>query len=133
MSDASRHESADERYQRLIEQSGVGLFQTRVDGGIGWLNHAAARLFGYDSPEDFMTSVPDIRDVYVDASRRDALLQLLEREGRVDGFEYEMVRKDGARRWLSITARAMKDAGGDLEGFEGTFQDVTERKLLEAA
>ena len=133
MSETGRAESAEERYRRLIEQSGVGLFQTRVDGGIGWLNQAAARLFGFDTPEEFMDSVPDIRDLYIDPSRRDALLQVLDREGSVDGFEYEMRRKDGSRRWLSITARAMYSADGDLEGFEGTFLDVTQRKLLEAA
>ena len=126
-------ESADDRYRRLIEQSDVGLFQTRVDGGIEWLNQAAARLFGFGTPEEFMRSVPDITDVYVDPSRRDALLQILEREGRVDGFEYEMRRKDGSRRWISITARAVYSGNGDLEGFEGTFVDVTQRKLLEAA
>ena len=125
--------TADDRYRRLIEQSGVGLFQTRVDGGIGWLNHAAARLFGFDTPEEFMNEVPDIRDVYVDPSRRDALVQILRRERAVNGFEYEMRRKDGARRWLSITARAMFDGNNELQGFEGTFLDVTERKLLEAA
>lgn len=126
-------ENPDERYRRLIEQSGVGLFQTRVDGRIDWLNSAAARLFGYDDPAEFMAAVSDVRDVYVDPSRRDTLLRLLERDGQVTGFEYEMRRKDGSRRWLSITARAMKSADGELEGFEGTFLDVTERKLLEAA
>ena len=133
MIEARRDESADERYRRLIEQSDVGLFQTSVDGSIGWLNQAAARLFGFETPEEFMRSVPDITDVYVDPSRRDALLQLLEREGRVDGFEYEMRRKDGSRRWISIKARGVYSGHGDLEGFEGTFLDVTQRKLLEAA
>ena len=126
-------ESADERYQRLIEQSEVGLFQSRTDGSIAWLNAAAARLFGFESPAEFMREVPDIRTLYVDPARRDELVDILQREGRVGGFEYEMCRPDGARRWLSITARAVTDASGALQGFEGTFVDVTERRLLEAA
>ena len=124
---------ADERYRRLIEQSGVGLFQTKTDGSIDWLNTAAARLFGYDSPAGFMRSVGDIRNVYVDPTRRDDLLRALEEEGGVTGFEYEMRRRDGAHRWLSITARAVRSEDGALEGFEGTFLDVTERRMLEAA
>lgn len=126
-------ETADERYQRLIEQSDVGLFQSRTDGSIAWLNTAAARLFGFQSPAEFMRDVPDIRTLYVDPARREELVAILEREGRVGGFEYEMRRPDGSRRWLSITARAVTDPSGGLQGFEGTFVDVTERRLLEAA
>ena len=124
---------ADERYRRLIEQSGVGLFQTKADGTIEWVNTAAARVFGYDTPDRFMRSVPDIRDVYVNPERRTELLQLLERNDGVSGFEYEMRRPDGSRRWVSLTANAIRDLDGRLEGFEGTFVDVTERKALEAA
>ena len=126
-------ENADERYRRLIEQSRVGLFQTKTDGSIEWLNTAAARLFGYETPSDFMSSVGDIRDVYVDPTRRDELLRALEEDGGVSGFEYEMRRRDGAHRWLSITARAVRSRTEELEGFEGTFFDVTERRMLEAA
>lgn len=126
-------DDAGERYRRLIEQSGVGLFQTRADGAIEWVNTAAARVFGYETPADFMRSVSDIRSVYVDPNRRTELLKLLERDDGVSGFEYEMRRADGSRRWVSITASAIRDVEGRLEGFEGTFVDVTERKLIEAA
>ena len=126
-------ETADERYRRLIEQSEVGLFQSRTDGSLDWLNSAAARLFGFETPAEFMREVDDVRSLYVNPAQREELVGLLDREGGVTGFEYEMRRADGARRWLSITARAVTDADGVLQGFEGTFVDVTERKLLEAA
>lgn len=126
-------EQADERYRRLIEQSGVGLFQTKADGTIDWVNAAAAHIFGFESPAEFMRLVPDIRDVYVDPERRTELLRLLERHDEVSGFQYEMRRPDGARRWVELTASAIRDPGGNLEGFEGTFVDITERKTLEAA
>lgn len=126
-------ETPDDRYRRLIEQSEVGLFQSRTDGSIAWLNTAAARLFGFSTPDAFMAEVDDVRRFYVDPTRRADLLDLLERDGGVGGFEYEMRRTDGARRWLSITARAVTDLAGVLQGFEGTFVDVTERRLGEAA
>jgi signal transduction histidine kinase len=79
-----------------------------------------------------MEAIPDIRAVYVNPEKRTELLDLLETEGGVSGFEYEMKRADGARRWLSITARALRSPDGTLEGFEGTFVDTTERKLFES-
>ncbi len=125
--------AAVDRYRRLIERSGVGLFQTQVDGRIVWLNAVAARLVGYDSPEEFLREVRDIRAIYVDPRRRDELLAILDRDEAVAGFEYEMKRVDGSRRWISITAHALRNEADELEGFEGTFVDVTERKLIESA
>lgn len=125
--------AAVDRYRRLIETSGVGLFQTQVDGRIVWLNTAAARLVGFDSPEEFLRNVSDIRAIYVDPDRRDELLAVLEKDEAVSGFEYEMKRVDGSHRWISITARAIRDDSDQLQGFEGTFIDVTHRKLIEAA
>jgi PAS domain S-box-containing protein len=129
---SSGGDAATDRYRRLIEQSGIGLFQTNVDGSIDWLNAAAARALGYDSPQEFLQSIRDIHEIYVDPSRREDLLALLERDGAVTNFEYEAKRRDGGSRWISITARALHE-GGRLEGFEGTFLDVTDKKLLEAA
>lgn len=124
---------AIDRYRRLIESSGVGLFQTNVDGRIAWLNTAAARLVGYETPADFLRNVHDIRAIYVDPGRRDELLRILEKDEAVSGFEYEMKRVDGSHRWISITARAIRDESDVLQGFEGTFVDVTPRRLIQAA
>jgi PAS domain S-box-containing protein len=125
-------DTATDRYRRLIEESGIGLFQTNVDGSIDWLNAAAARTLGYESPQEFLETIRDIHQIYVDPSRRDDLLALLERDGAVTNFEYEAKRRDGGSRWISITARALYEEG-HLEGFEGTFLDVTDKKLLEVA
>ncbi len=127
------HDDSAARYRRLIEQSQVGLFQSRIDGRIEWLNAAAAKVAGYDTPESFLAAIHDIRQIYVDPSRRDELLDLLRRHGAVSGFEYEVNRPDGTRRWLSVSATAIRDDNGSLEGFEGSFVDVTTKKLLEAA
>ena len=125
--------TAVQNYRRLVEDAGVALFQTGTDGSIRWVNPAAARIVGYESPEDFVRSVKDIREIYVDPTRRDELLRLMEERGRVTGFEYEMRRKDGAIRWISLSARLLPPSGEMGPGFEGIFTDVTDRKLLHAA
>ena len=121
------------KYRRLVEDAGVALFQTGADGTIWWVNEAAARIVGYDSPEEFARGVRDIREIYVDPDRRDELLRLVEEHGSVSGFEYEMRRKDGAIRWISLSARKLPPSDGAGPGFEGIFTDVTDRKLLHAS
>src|SRR4029077_4949454 len=55
-----------------------------------------------------------------------------ESNGQVEGFEYQVRRRDGAKIWFSENARAVKDAAGKLRYYEGTVEDITERKRAEA-
>ena len=119
-------------YRRLVENSGVGLFQTGRDGTIIWVNEAAARIAGYDSAEHFMTNVQDIREIYVDPSRRDDFEREIESHGSVTNFEYEIYRRDGSTRWIAVSARPLVAPDGSVVGFEGTVTDVTEKRLLHA-
>ena len=53
-------------------------------------------------------------------------------EGAVLGFEAEVYRQDGSRIWIAESTRAVRDAQGTIIGYEGTVEDITQRKLREA-
>ena len=129
----SRSEGPDEHYRRLIERSRVGLFQTGHDGEILWVNQAAAEIVGYPTPAEFIASVPDIREIYSDPTRRDQFLREIETSRQVSGFEYEIKRPDGSTRWISVSATPMESGDGSSEGFEGSVVDITESRLIQAA
>ena len=131
-SDQERSEPFVDRYLRLIENADVGLYQTGLEGDIRWVNDAAARIVGYESPEEFIGSVSNIRDIYVDPSRRDEFRREAKRAG-VKDFEYEIRRRDGSSRWITVSATPIRAEDGTVEGFEGSVIDVTETKLLRAA
>lgn len=121
-----------QRYRRLVDESGVGLFQTGRDGEVLWVNRTAAGIVGYDTAEEFLASIADIRDIYVDPSRRDEFQRLIEVNGWVQNFEYEIHHKDGGIRWISVNAHPLPADSG-VKGFEGVVIDVTDRKLFHAA
>jgi PAS domain S-box-containing protein len=50
----------------------------------------------------------------------------------VRGFEHEVIRKDGSRIWITVNARVVWDPEGKVLYYEGTAQDINERKLAEA-
>ncbi|HYR57984.1 MAG TPA: ATP-binding protein, partial [Chthoniobacteraceae bacterium] len=50
----------------------------------------------------------------------------------VHGFESQVYRKDGSIIWISENARAAHDPAGALLFYEGTVEDITERKANEA-
>ena len=125
---------AEEKYRSIFENAVEGIFQTTVDGRFLTANPAMARMFGYASPEELLEAISDIGDqLYIDPGRREEFYRLALRDGFVSGFEIKMLRKDGSPVWASVNARAIYDAGGDLSGYEGTVEDITERKRAEEA
>ncbi len=92
-----------------------------------------ASIYGYDSPEDLRFGVTDIgRLLYVDPCRRGEFMRSIKEHGSVTDFESEIYRKDGNILWISENAREVRDATGQLLYYEGTIQDITQRKRAEA-
>jgi PAS domain S-box-containing protein len=125
---------AEEKYRSIFENAVEGIFQSTVDGQFVTANPAMARMLGYESPEELLGAISDIRDqLYVEPERRDDFYKLALRDGFVSGFEVRMIRKDGNLVWASANARAIYDADGSILGYEGTVEDITERKRAEEA
>jgi two-component system, NarL family, sensor histidine kinase UhpB len=125
---------AEEKYRSIFENAVEGIFQTTVEGRIMTANPALARMLGYESSEELLGAISNVRDqLYVEPGRREEFYQLMLREGFVRGFEVQMHRKDGDTVWVSANARAIYDAGGGISGYEGTVENITERKRAEEA
>ena len=125
---------AEKKYRSIFENAVEGIFQSTVEGQFLTANPAMARMFGYESPGELLGAISDIRDqLYVDPERRDEFYRIASRDGVVNGFEIQLRRKDGSSVWVSANARAIYDAGGVISGYEGTVEDITERKRAEEA
>ena len=125
-------QQAEEKYRDIFDNAVEGIFQSTPSGRYLSVNPALARMYGYESPEELMGGVTDIaHKVYVDPDCREALTRLLERQGVVQGFEYEVRRRDGSTIWISESVRAVRDEKGTVRYYEGAIEDITERKRSE--
>jgi PAS domain S-box-containing protein len=124
---------AEAQYRSIFENAIQGFFQTAPDGRLLTANAALARILGFASaPEMLGTLVNVERESWVDPARRDTYRERLEREGRVENFEYQVWHRDGRPIWLSENCRAVRGASGRIECYEGTITDVTAQKNAEA-
>ena len=124
--------AAEANYRSIFEHATEGIFRTTPEGQLLSANPALAKMFGYTSPEEFMTATTDIaRERYLQPERRAEFRRLLEAQGSVEGFEAENFRKDGSTIWISLNAHVVRDSNGAALYYEGTLQDVTERKRAE--
>jgi PAS domain S-box-containing protein len=123
---------AEEKYRGIFENAVEGIFQTTVDGRFIMANPMMARIYGYDSPDELVRSLQNIEEqLYVEPARRNDLIRLMQRDGRVFEFEAQFYRKDGSKIWVSMNARAVRSDSGEIVSFEGTLEDITERKRAE--
>jgi PAS domain S-box-containing protein len=122
------------KYRDIFENLPIGILRTRPDGSIVGANPAAARVLGFSSPSEIIATVADIgRQVYVDPRQREQAMSIALRDGYVANAEVVMRRKDGQEFPASVSFRVVRDARGEVVCFEGTVEDITERRRIEDA
>lgn len=125
---------AEIKYRCIFENAVDGIFQSTPDGKYISVNPALARIYGYDSPEEMVHLITNIgTQVYVEANRRTEFVTALEKNGSISQFESLVYRRDHTIIWISENARAVYHNDGTLLYYEGTVEDITERKQAEAA
>lgn len=125
-------QQAEEKLSQLFENAVEGIFRASVDGQLLSVNPALARMCGYASPEEMILSVKDMsQDLYADPQARVEFKRRMLEHGSVESFEYQLRRKDGARIWVSENARVVRVSNGEIVAYEGTMEDITERKRSE--
>lgn len=125
---------AEESYRKLFEASVDGIYVTTPGGALLNANPALARMMGYATPQDLIKGIGDVSDsVYVDPQARVEYERLMERDGMVREYEYQVRARDGSVLWLSDSASAVRNEDGDLLRYEGTVRDITDQKRAEDA
>ena len=123
---------AQERYLSIFTNAEEGIFQSTLDGRLLLVNPAAARIMGYDSPEEAQAMIVNLgTHFYADPAKRDEFVEQLCASGTVTGFEFTARRKDGSHVELSMNAHTVKDDEGTILYIEGMIQDITQRRKIE--
>ncbi|MCP4343981.1 MAG: PAS domain S-box protein [Desulfobacterales bacterium] len=123
---------SEKKYRSMFENALEGIFQTTPNGRIVSANPSTAHIMGYDSPEDLINSVTDVRtQVYFNPRQRDNIINILSEQDLVSNYECQMYRKDRSVIWVVLHMRAIKNNNGKILHVEGLIQDITERKLAE--
>jgi PAS domain S-box-containing protein len=122
------------RYRDIFENVMEGIYQSTPEGYYISVNPMLARIYGYATAEELLDSVSDIQNqIYVRPERREDFTRQIQADGLVTRFESEVYRRDGSSIWISESARVVRDADGNVLYYEGTVEDITDRKRAEEA
>ncbi len=120
---------SEARYRALFDNIPIGLYRTAPDGRILDANPALLEMLGYASLEELQRV--SAGDVYLNPADRARQQEILERDGVARAFEQQMRRKDGSVIWVLDNVRAIRDADGRIVWYEGSLEDITERKRVQ--
>lgn len=120
-------------HREILLQAAEGIYRAAPSGELVMVNPAMARLFGFETVEDFHARGP--RTVGELSVSRD-IYELLARawaEGEVRDVVARGRRRDGSTFWLTQSLRPILGEGGECLGYTGFLMDVTARQKAEFA
>jgi hypothetical protein len=123
---------SEERFRSLSACSPVGIFLSDVEGRCTYSNPRCQAICGFTIQESL--GLGWVRFIHPeDRERAIANWKAYTCEGREYSNEYRFQTPEGIIRWTHVRSSPMLSDQGELLGHVGTVEDITERKLAEAA
>ncbi len=123
---------SEERFRNIYENMTIGMYRTTPDGQIVMCNSALIQMLGYASFEELAQRNLE-KEGYEPKYDRKMFRQKIEKDGKIHGLESAWMKKDGSFIYVSESARVIRDEAGKVLYYEGTVEDISDRKQAEQA
>lgn len=132
LQDITAQKKAEAKYRQIFENATQGLFQATLSGHYTTVNLALAKIYGYNSTQEFLANVNSSAELYVNPTHWEECLKRLTVEGRIC-CEAEVKKRDGRKIWIEETFELLRDLHNHPIGVEGFVDDITSRKQAETS
>ena len=122
---------SEEKYRTILEDIEEGYYEVDIAGNFTFFNDSLCRILGH--PEDELLGMNN-RQYMDDESAKQVYRAFNEvyRTGEpARAFDWEVIRKDGTRRFVESSLSLIRGSTGEPVGFRGIVRDITERKRAE--
>ena len=121
-------QQSEARYRTILENIEDGYFEVDIAGNYTFFNDSLCRMLGYSRDE--MVGMNNRQ--YTDQENAQKLYQAFNKVYRTGeptkGFDWEIIRKDGTKRYIETSVSLIKNISGQPIGFRGIVRDITEHK-----
>ena len=118
------------QYRAFFDNAVVGMGRRRLDGRFTAANRALLDMLGVQTIEALRTDDGAVADTQ---DERRQLVERLQREGQVSGFETEWRTADGGSRFVRLNARLSTDPEDGETAYDLVVEDISDRKEYEGA
>lgn len=120
----------ENNFAALFNNTLIGLYRTTPKGEIIFANAALVEMLGFSSFDEFKKRNVE-ESGYALKSFRKSFINKIHKDGVIKNFETSWVKKDGEVIIVSESAHAIKDDKGKVLYYEGTVENITQRKNIE--
>jgi len=120
-----------ERYRVFIEAVADGYYETDLRGNFTYFNDALCRIFGYARHEIKGRNFREFMDQENAASAFKRFNYIYQSGEGITDIVWEVIRKDGHKRIIELSANLIVENDGRKGGFRGIARDVTEKNLAQ--
>ncbi|PKN51361.1 MAG: hypothetical protein CVU55_12030 [Deltaproteobacteria bacterium HGW-Deltaproteobacteria-13] len=122
---------SEEKYRTILENIEDSYYEVDLDGNFTFFNKSLCELSGCSKEALLGMS----HRQFTDQETAEEVFQMFNNVYVTDepskGFDWQMTRKDGTKRYVEASASLRKDSSGKPIGFRGIIRDITERKKVE--
>jgi PAS domain S-box-containing protein len=122
---------SEEKYRTILENIEDGYYEVDLAGNFTFFNDSMCRILGY--PKEALMGMNNQQ--YADKEVAKKVFRAFNRVYKTGKpgreFDWEIVRKDGTKRYIETSVSLRKDASGEPIGFRGITRDITDRKRIE--
>ncbi len=123
---------SEERFRTIFENATIGLYRTTPEGKIILANQKIVQLLGFNTFED-LSKIHLDEHGYANPEDRKRFKELTEQTDEVYGFESTWKSRDGKIVFIRESSKVYRNPDGSIKFYEGTVEDITERKKAEEA
>jgi len=124
------HES-EEKYRTILDNIEEAYYESDLAGNLTFITDSLCRISGYSREE--LMGINNRQ--YTTKETTEKMYQVsneVYRTGKpVTGYDYEIIKKDGAKAYLSASISLLKNSAGKKIGFRGMTRNITARKKAE--
>jgi PAS domain S-box-containing protein len=122
---------SEEKYRTTLQNIEEGYYEVDLAGNLTFFNNALVRFSGY--PKEELMGMNNRRFMTEEAAKK--MFQVSNEVYRTgepaNPFDWEMIGKDGTKRFIETSVSPIQDSKGKPIGFRGIARDVTDRRRIE--
>lgn len=114
-----------------LENIEDGYWEIDLAGNYTFFNNAVCQIHGYAKEELMGMNNRQYTDPETAKKVYKAFNNVYKTGTPLKGLNWQIIRKDGTKRYVEISILLQKDSSGKPIGFRGVVRDITERKQME--
>jgi len=124
---------SEKELKDIFENIAVGVYRTTPDGRILMANPALVKMLGYSSFDELAERNLQDGKNFAPHYARSEFIERIEKEGKIVSLESAWKKRNGSTLYIIENARVVRDEQGNTLYYEGTVENITERKKAEEA